>query len=160
MISHHRQTLPVFPSISCHCTKIMWLPGVSTEQWFSWGFNFRNIFVSMYPYTGQMDNVYRTFLPLQFILQRITKICFKVPSLNSLTCTNLLWLSFPVVVPVVQVGSITFPFFGLTVISVGSDLIFTALQFCDPAIWQPAVDARLGCCVGICHQRNLLAVNL
>lgn len=103
-------------SISCHCTKIMWLPGIPTDYWFSWGFNFRNIFFPVYLCICIQKCTLHILVPAAYPSHNQADL-FKIPSPQFPTCTSLLWFSLwrTAMVPVVPVGSITLPFFGLTV---------------------------------------------
>lgn len=112
-------------------------------------------YVSLCLYT----NLYCKFLPVQLILARIRQICLKVPSPKLLTCTNLLWLCLPMENCCGACGPSGFHN-SLSLVSVVSDLIFTAPHCCNPATLLPGANAHLGCCVDICHQTNLFMVNL
>lgn len=135
--------MSVFLSISCHCTKIMWLQVYSQSTDIPVVLN-SEIFLFLCICVSVYINVHCTFLPLQLILHRIIQVCLKVPSPKFLTSTNLLWLSLPMEDCCDSRGPSGFRN-SLSLVSlscsVGSDLIFTALQFCDSASLPPGANA-------------------
>lgn len=113
VISHCSWIAPAFHKILCHYTKITLFSGISTEYWFTWSFNLWNRNTSCVSVMLVYWCILHILAPLAS--QNQTDLLkSSTPKIHICCSWAFLWRT--VGFPVVQMGSIAFPFFNLIVV--------------------------------------------